>query len=154
MPWPSGYVSSAIAWPLDIFICQVNHSPIDQSKCPEAMMLPPGLLDCSKKEKNPRLLKRGASIKCIVWLVQPEILCTVFDPQKKSKEAKKSKIWFKDFNSHKSWNKQVSKLMSKNQYDWCHVVQVKILRSTNPETPKGRLFISNLFELPFDWLSQ
>ena len=30
----------------------------------------------------------------------------------------------------------------------------KILISTNPETPKFRLFISNCFELPYNWLSQ
>ena len=30
----------------------------------------------------------------------------------------------------------------------------KILRSANPETPKARLFNSNCFELPSDWLSQ
>ena len=72
-----------------------------------------------------------------------EILCNTFDPQKKSKEAKKAKLskfvkakhsaraegenWaygpiLKDCNNHKSWNKQVSKLMSKNQSDWCYVV--------------------------------
>ena len=50
------------------------------------------------------------------------MLCTAFDPQKKSKEAKQSKIWLKDCNNHKSWNKQVSKLMSKNQYEWGYVV--------------------------------
>ena len=26
--------------------------------------------------------------------------------------------------------------------------------STNPESPRDRLFISNCFELPSDWLSQ
>ena len=29
-----------------------------------------------------------------------------------------------------------------------------VLRSTNPETPKDQLFISNCFELLSDWLSQ
>ena len=35
-----------------------------------------------------------------------------------------------------------------NQYRW------KDLRSINPETSKHRLFISNCFELPSDWISQ
>ena len=35
-----------------------------------------------------------------------------------------------------------------------NLLQVKILRSTNPETPQAGLFISNCSELPSDWLSQ
>ena len=35
-----------------------------------------------------------------------------------------------------------------------HLLQVKKITSTNPETPKDQLFISNCFQLPSDWLSQ
>ena len=35
-----------------------------------------------------------------------------------------------------------------------YIIQVKKIIITNPETPKDRLFISNCFELPSDWLSQ
>ena len=45
-------------------------------------------------------------------------------------------------------HKQLINNKTKRKYRW------KILRSTNPETSKDQLFISNCFELPSDWLSQ
>ena len=75
MPWSSGYVSSTVAWLLDIFICQVKLLPIDQSKCKQAMMLPPpGLLDCSKERH------------ALYDISKTEILCTALDLQKKSQK--------------------------------------------------------------------
>ena len=69
------------------------------------MLPPPGLLDCSKERH------------ALYDISKTEILCTALDLQKKSKEAKQSKIWFKYCINHKSWNTQVSKLMSEKQYD-------------------------------------
>ena len=44
------------------------------------------------------------------------------------------------------WWLERERTREKARYRWT------ILRSTNPATPKARLFISNCFELPSDWL--
>ena len=119
---------------INISGCHITKSP----KLGEPRILP------NLNDRRQRRLKSNHHHYCILksWSFKLQVLIRIIMPQKTK------------FDTYLVFLSAFKSISKRNIMFVFIITGEKKLRSTNPETTKDQLFISNCFELPSDWPSQ